>query len=117
MPAGPAPTMQRSVLTSWSLASSLASDNTAAAPPSWLQACSRTATGARPGGGQREGGVYGQPFRRWTEAADLGQVEQAEHLPRVSPPAHAQPAVGARQDELVEEVGLPAPDGALGHDL
>ena len=59
---------------------------------------------------------YRQPLWGDAEVADLGQVEQSEHLPGLGPPAHTEPAIGAREDELVEEGSLPAPDRSFGHD-
>ena len=73
-------------------------------------------SGRAPDRGGRERGPHGQPLRRHAPVVDLRQLEQPQHLAGLGPPPHPQPAVGARQDELVVPVGLPAPDGALRHD-
>ena len=48
--------------------------------------------------------------------ADLRQVEQPQHVPRLGALPEAELSVGAGEDELVEEVGLPAADGTFGDD-
>jgi hypothetical protein len=66
--------------------------------------------------GRRECDAHRQPPRRGTELAHLRQVEQSEHVPRLGSLPEAELAVGACEDELVDEVGLPTADGAFGHD-
>ena len=73
------------------------------------------ALGRAPAVAAVERGPHRQPLGRHAPVADLWQLEQPQHLAGLCPPAHPQPAVGAGQDELVEEVGLPAADDALGH--
>src|SRR6476469_2362054 len=52
---------------------------------------------------------YRQPLRGDAELADLGQIEQLKHLPGLSPPVDTEPAIRAREDELVDVNRLPAP--------
>ena len=85
----------------------------APAPPSPSdQALRRSAAVAA-----RNAARTGSHFGERPSAANLGKPNKPHHLSALGHPPHAQPPVGAGEDELVKEVGLPAPDRRLGHEL